>query len=174
MPLIRRALSSVAGGTRPLAPSAANSYLLEHCDLLNRSLSRLTGRSFLPASPTAEDARQLAANGDLIVVSHGVELPEPMFNYVTRAGLELWEMDWDVFVQLPSSRSAEPVERSQRQKLLDEVRANGFIANYTGVRVSSKGKRFRITDALIWDVRDEEGVLRGQACTFDRSKVELL
>lgn len=61
-----------------------------------------------------------------------------------------------------------------RQELLDAVRQNGFIANYSGVRISSKGKRFRLQDATVWDVRDEQGVLCGQACTFARSKVEFL
>jgi hypothetical protein len=122
--LLRRALSSAPpGGGRPLAPSAANTYLLEHVRLLNGSLLRLTGRSFLPPDACAEDARRLAANPELVVVSHGVDSPEPIFNYATRAGLELWEIDWDAFVRLPSSRSAEQVERTERQKLLDEVRA---------------------------------------------------
>ncbi|KAJ1636281.1 MEKHLA domain-containing protein [Pavlovales sp. CCMP2436] len=165
----QRRLSASAG--RPLAPSAANAYLLEHARLLNGSLLRLTGRSFLPTDPTADDARLLAANAELVVVSHGVDAPEPVFNYATRAGLELWEIEWDALVCLPSSKSAEQVERSERLKLLDEVRANGFIADYTGIRVSAKGRRFMISNALVWDVRDEAGVLRGQACTFERSKL---
>jgi hypothetical protein len=55
-----------------------------------------------------------------------------------------------------------------------QVRANGFIADYTIIRVSSKGRRFQISNTLVWDVRDEEGVLRGQACTFERSKIKFL
>jgi hypothetical protein len=152
----------------------ANDFLLPHVKLLSESLRRLNGRALLPDQPTVEDARELAADPERVVVSHGIDLPEPIFNYANRAGLELWELGWDDMVRLPSSRSAEAVERSERQRLLDEVRANGFIASYSGVRVSSKGKRFRLIDALVWDVRDATGALRGQACTFERSRVEPL
>ncbi|KAG8462141.1 hypothetical protein KFE25_011591 [Diacronema lutheri] len=173
--LLRRALASVAGAiARPAEPAEANAYLLAHALLLDGSLRRLTGRCILPAGAQAEDARRLAADGDIVVVSHGVELPEPVFNYANRAARELWELEWDAFVRLPSSRSAEPVARSERQRLLDEVRAHGFIADYTGVRVSATGKRFRISEAVVWDVRDEHGVLHGQACTFERARVEPL
>ena len=39
----------------------------------------------------------------------------------------------------PSRLTAEPVAREERARLLDEVTRNGFIANYAGVRISSRG-----------------------------------
>lgn len=166
---LARGLSGLAG--RPLQPCPANAYLLEHARLLDTSLRRLTGRSILPLGATAQDAERLASDGEIVVVSHGVELPEPVFNYATRAALELWELDWEALVSLPSSRSAEPLERTERQKLLDAVRKDGYVAGHSCVRISSRGTRFVMHDALIWDVRDDAGTLRGQACTFARSKV---
>ena len=45
---------------------------------------------------------------------------------------------------------------------------DGYIDDYAGVRVSSRGRRFRITQATVWNLVDAAGVLHGQAATFDR------
>lgn len=176
MGVTRRLLSSSARAAlgRPAAPSVANSWHRDHVQLLASSLHRLTGRSFLPPDGVTDAAaRDLADNADLIVISHGIE-EDPLFNYCTRAGLELWEVSWEQLVSLPSKRSAEQVERSERAELLARVQRDGYIADYSGVRVSSTGRRFRIHGATVWEVYCPDGVRRGQACTFARSTVERL
>lgn len=60
--------------------------------------------------------------------------------------------------------------REQRQALLDQVKAQGYINNYAGVRIAASGKRFEIQDVIVWEVFDEAGVRRGQAATFDNWK----
>ena len=47
------------------------------------------------------------------------------------------------------------------------VKQNGFIANYGGVRISKNGRRFRIEDALVWNLLDGARNLCGQAAMFD-------
>jgi hypothetical protein len=71
-------------------------------------------------------------------------------------------------VALPSRLSAEPLHRDERQRLLGEVARRGFIEDYHGVRISRTGRRFRIERAVVWNLADEAGAVRGQAATFDR------
>ncbi|MBU3666124.1 MAG: MEKHLA domain-containing protein [Chthoniobacterales bacterium] len=88
------------------------------------------------------------------------------FNYANRAALELFETTWDGLIGQPSSKSAEPVHRDERRRLLEEVRSRGFIENYSGVRISSEGRRFRIKQATVFNLLDEAGAYIGQAATF--------
>lgn len=88
------------------------------------------------------------------------------FNYANRAALRLFEYKWDELIGKPSSASAEPVHRDERRRLLDEVGQRGFIANYSGVRVGKNGRRFRIKQATVFNLLDENGRYIGQAATF--------
>ncbi|MDA3875394.1 MAG: MEKHLA domain-containing protein, partial [Kiritimatiellae bacterium] len=92
--------------------------------------------------------------------------PDPVFQYGNRAALNLFELSRDAFLQLPSRFSAEPGERAAREAVLQEVCENGFSDHYSGVRVSSSGKRFRIEQATLWNLVDAKGDFRGQAATF--------
>lgn len=67
---------------------------------------------------------------------------------------------------MPSRLTAETPERAERQRLLDRVSERGFVDDYSGVRVSSAGRRFRITGATVWDVCDDEGTRVGQGAMF--------
>lgn len=100
------------------------------------------------------------------IVSHGTQA-DPIFNYANRCALELWEMDWDTFTQLPSRMSAEPMHREERARMLAQLDTQGFVDNYTGIRISSQGQRFHIEQAIIWNVIDGDGKFIGQAATFE-------
>ena len=76
-------------------------------------------------------------------------------------------MDWNELVQLPSRFSAEPVARDERQRLLDLVTSQGFIDNYSGVRIAKSGRRFRIKQATVWNLLGHDGQVLGQAAAFD-------
>ena len=108
----------------------------------------------------------------MVVVSHdGAE--DPVFNYASKAALDLWEMDWDTFPSTPSRFSAEPDEREARAELLRRVTEDGYVDDYCGVRISSSGKRFEVRDAYVWNVyQGEERV--GQAALFRRSGCKFL
>ncbi len=69
---------------------------------------------------------------------------------------------------MPSRLSTEPMLREERQTLLDRVARAGFIDDYSGIRISATGRRFRIEQATVWTLIDEQGAVHGQAATFDR------
>jgi len=104
-------------------------------------------------------------NADAVIVSHGTQA-DPVFNFASRRALELFETTWDEFTRLPSRMSAEPVEQSERKRLLEAVQRYGYVDDYQGIRVSSKGRRFYIPRATVWNVIDENGVYAGQAAMF--------
>ncbi|NET82181.1 MAG: MEKHLA domain-containing protein [Moorea sp. SIO1F2] len=101
------------------------------------------------------------------VLSHNTE-SDPIYNYGNRKALELWEMDWNQFTRMPSKYSAEPMEREERLRLLNQVTTQGYISNYQGVRISSTGKRFQISDVIVWNLIDEENKYCGQGATFSQ------
>ena len=117
---------------------------------------------------------KIMSNSDLVVVSHGTEAPHPLFNFGTQGALDLWEVDWPTFVAMESRASAEEDERAERERLLALVREQGYVDGYTGVRASSTGQRFRVHDALVWNVQNEDGERLGQAAMFRRAEVEFL
>ena len=56
----------------------------------------------------------------------------------------------------------------ERAEFLRRVREQGFIDDYSGIRISSKGRRFRIAQATVWNVADAHGNYAGQAATFSK------
>ena len=141
--------------------------LVEHGQLLLDSFARLLGRDLIPRdAPPAEQARRLFES-PFVVVSHGTEA-DPVLNYANATALRLWEMDWATFVQTPSRLTAEPVHRDERARLLERTRRNGYVDDYRGIRISQSGRRFRVEQAIVWNLIDPAGQLRGQAATFDQ------
>ena len=57
--------------------------------------------------------------------------------------------------------------QNERAQLLERTLKNGYIDDYSGIRVSKTGKRFKIDQAIIWNITDENGHYYGQAATFD-------
>lgn len=102
-----------------------------------------------------------------VLVSHGTEV-DPVLNYGNRAALALWEMSWEELTRTPSRLTAEPVAREERARLLAQVTQHGHIADYSGVRITKSGRRFRIARAIVWNLRDGAGMHCGQAAMFDR------
>lgn len=135
-----------------------------HARLLMDSYRRLTGKELIEATEDASPA-DVMAEAAAIVLSHGTE-NDPVLNYGNKAAMALWEMDWDAFVRTPSRLTAEPMEREERAGFLARVAKQGFVDDYTGIRVSSTGKRFYILNATVWNLEDENGTIRGQAATF--------
>jgi hypothetical protein len=141
--------------------------LVSHAGMLLRSFRATVGRDLLAAGPDAvENARRLF-EAPFVVLSHGVE-DDPVLNYGNRQALRCWEMSFADFTRMPSRVTAEQVLREERERLLAIAARKGFIDDYAGVRISATGRRFRIENAIIWNVTDDHGVRRGQAATFDR------
>ncbi len=148
-------------------PAPENEFQAQHAGLLGASFSRLLERELVPGSAgiSAVEFAQRLFESSAVVVSHGMQA-DPIFNYANQAALTLFEMDWQSFTQLPSRQSAEPLNRQERARLLEAVTRDGFIDDYSGVRISSTGRRFLIPKAIVWNVVDEAGNRVGQAATF--------
>jgi hypothetical protein len=144
----------------PPAPPAEPA--IARLQLIIDSFQRLTGRALLAP---AEDLRAALWFAPAVVVAHGTE-PDPVFFYSNRLALDRFEMSFDDFTQMPSRYSAEPMLRDERAAFLARVERDGFIDDYSGVRISAKGRRFRIERAVVWNLIDAVGVRHGQAATF--------
>lgn len=142
-----------------------NGQLLRRMELIVASFFKLTGRPLLE-----NPAPERLWNAPRVIVAHGTEA-EPVFFYGNRMALEVFEMDFASFTRLPSRDSAEPLERQERARLLERVRRDGFIDDYAGIRISATGIRFRIEQAVVWNLIDKNGDIHGQAATFDRWKL---
>lgn len=143
-------------------PSEKNDYLDVHVRLLCDNYAALTGAGLLEPGP---DLAKRLYEAPRVVLSHTTE-SDPVFNYANRRAQELFEMDWSTFIRTPSRLSAEPVERSERVRLLNRVSEHGYIDDYSGVRISSTGRRFRIDQAIVWNLTGPEGRYLGQAAAF--------
>lgn len=136
-----------------------------HVQMLLDSFARLVGRELLSRmGPPEEQARRLF-EATFVVVSHGTEI-DPLLNYGNRSALTLWEMTAEEFHGTPSRLTAEPVHRDERARLLARTALNGFVDDYSGVRISQSGRRFRIERAIVWNLSDATGLPSGQAATF--------
>lgn len=129
--------------------------------LIGESYQRLTGRTLLDDPGT-----EALWNAPRVIVAHGTEA-DPVFFYGNWQALDVFEMDFASFTRLPSRFSAEAQTRDERAILLERVSRDGYIGDYAGVRISATGKRFRIEQAVVWNLVDAEGVCHGQAATFD-------
>lgn len=127
------------------------------------SFERLLGRPLV--EPAGDDVVQALWDAPHVILAHGAQ-PDPIFYFGNRAALICFETDLDALLAMPSRLSAEAPLRAERQALLDRVAAHGFIDDYAGVRISARGRRFRIDQAVVWTVSDEAGVRIGQAATF--------
>ena len=144
-------------------PSPSNHYQQVHAELLLRSFRQLVGKDLIPSGP---DVARRLFEAPVFVASHNTD-DDPVLTYGNRTALGLFEMDWNEFTATPSRFTAEAPLREERQRLLDRVATHGFIDDYSGIRISKSGRRFMIRQATVWNLLDENGLVAGQAATFD-------
>jgi hypothetical protein len=138
-----------------------------HVQLVLDSFARWIGRELISRQGTAEEQAQRLFHAPFVVVSHGTEA-DPVLTFGNAAALALWEMDLATLTRTPSRLTAEPVHRDERARLLARTARDGFVDDYSGIRISSTGRRFRIEQAIVWNLVDAAGTHHGQAATFDR------
>lgn len=136
--------------------------LVRHVALVRASYANLTGKMLIPAGIAEADAPAWLDRVSFALVSHNTAA-DPVFNYANQPALRLFEMAWDEFTITPSRLSAGPMDRDARAALLDRVTRNGYIDDYTGIRVASSGRRFMIRNATVFNLLDEYGRHYGQA-----------
>ena len=136
-----------------------------HAEILQANYQRYFSEALITSMNAPTSAVEALWCADFAIVSHGVEA-DPIFNFANQTALELFELSFCMFTTLPSRKSAETVSQTERDTLLAEVSKNGCIENYTGVRVSSTGKRFFIENARVWNLYDSNADYYGQAAMF--------
>ena len=141
--------------------------IMEWSQLLLNSYRRWIGRELLERVGDSGYQAHTLFQSPFAVVSHGME-EDPLLNYGNQVALELWELTRDQLVKTPSRLTAEPVNRAEREWMLEQARTRGYLDTYRGVRISSTGRRFLVENALIWNVVDAEGQRVGQAATFSQ------
>ena len=143
-------------------PDEGNGFLAGHVADLLRSYYELTGKHLI--APACDEAQQ-AYEASFVLLSHdGAD--DPLLTYGNLAGQKLFAMDWEKLVGTPSRETAEMPERAEREELLRRVSGNGFIDDYSGVRIAADGRRFLIRGATVWNVVDNSGKKTGQAAAF--------
>jgi hypothetical protein len=146
-------------------PAPSNNFLCDHARLLRTSHRHLTGHDLIDPDLDDREAARRLFEAPFALLSHTAD-PDPILTYGNRRVLDLFELDWEQLTRMPSRLTAESPDREERLRLLAQVTAHGFIEHYSGVRVSSSGRRFRIQSAIVWNLIDREGRHLGQAATF--------
>lgn len=136
----------------------------EHAHLLCSSYKKWINNDLICLNKD-DDLAFALYHAPFILVSHGTE-QDPILNYGNNAALNLWELKWEDFIRTPSHKTAEPIERVERERFLGNVAKNGYVDDYSGIRISSSGRRFIIHQATVWNLVDDDGIYHGQAATF--------
>jgi hypothetical protein len=139
--------------------------VIAQTQIIERSLKHWTGRELMPGNFSPAEVADRVFRAPFALVSHGLET-DPVLNYGNGTALWLWEMPWEELTRTPSRLTAEPVHRDERARLLARVTARSFIDDYSGVRISKTGRRFRILEATVWNLLAEDGQPCGQAAMF--------
>ncbi|MEP2776844.1 MAG: MEKHLA domain-containing protein [Luteolibacter sp.] len=145
-------------------PSEKNAFMADHVELLLHSHHELTGKHLIAAGEKLELA-QTAYEAPFVLLSHGTE-DDPILNYGNLAAQRLFAMPWEKLTGTPSRFTAELPNREERQRLLKRVTENGYIDDYSGIRIAADGRRFLIRNATVWNVTDTSGRKIGQAAAF--------
>ena len=146
-------------------PSSNNQFLTSHVSLLLKSYHQLTGHQLIDLQDCTDKTAEAIYHAPFFLASHGTE-DDPIFNYGNQYALDLFAMTWDEFTTTPSRYTAEAPNREERARLLKNVTEQGYIDDYSGIRISAKGQRFRIEQATVWNVFNSKGTKIGQAATF--------
>ncbi|PPD24402.1 MAG: MEKHLA domain-containing protein [Methylobacter sp.] len=148
-------------------PAPENDFLAAHAALLVQSYRRLLRRELIPDSLPDHSISYQLFHAPFAVLSHNTA-DEPVFNYANLAAMELFGYGFDEITAIPSRLSAEPVTQAERNAMLAKVAKFGYIDDYSGVRIAKNGRRFRINNAVVWNLLDPADVYQGQAaCITD-------
>jgi len=143
----------------------AKPEIVQWCQYLLDSYAYWVKQELIQRHDTPLDQAERLFSSPLAVASHGAE-DDPILNYGNQTALNLWVMDWKQFTQTPSRLTAEPVNREERSRMLEQAKTQGYISDYRGIRISSTGKRFLVDQAIIWNIHKPDGTVLGQGATF--------
>ena len=136
--------------------------VIAHTRVLARSFQKWTEHDLLPGLFDPAGLARGVFEAPFVLVSHGTEA-DPILNYGNAAALALLEMSWKELTRTTSRLTAEAPNREERARLLEAVTKHGFIDDYSGVRISKSGRRFRINCATVWNLLTADDKPCGQA-----------
>ncbi len=140
-------------------------WVIEWTQYVLDSYVRLVKQELITREGTPQKEAERLFTSPFVVASHELQ-DNPILNYGNQAALELWDMDWEQFTQTPSRLTAEPVNREERARMLEQAHTHGYISDYRGIRISRSGKRFLVERATVWNIKKLDGTPLGQAATF--------
>jgi len=152
-----------------MPPNKMNYFFYEHIAILDANLQRFSRRSLMDGSEQGEQLAKMVFEAPFAVISHNSD-NDSVFNYGNRTAMKLFEVSWQDLINMPSRLSAEVENREERTKLLAKVTKNNFIDDYSGIRISAKGKRFQIENAVVWNLYHHDSYY-GQAAMFSQWKM---
>lgn len=120
----------------------------------------------LPNTATKHQLAQALYEAPYVVLAHD-GATDPCFTYANLTAQRLWGLEWDEFIGMPSRYSAEPDLREVRATMLERVQRDGYIDDYSGIRISKTGQRFELGETIVWNLQDPDGGYCGQAATFN-------
>jgi hypothetical protein len=127
--------------------------------LIAESFARLAGK---PISASKYPLEQAMWATNRAIVAHGTQ-PDPLFFYGNLSALKLFAIDAADFIGMPSRLTTEPALHEERAQMFERLDQRGIIHDYSGVRVTSTGRRFEIFATDVWNLVDAHGVRHGQA-----------
>lgn len=137
------------------------------CEQMNTSYHALTNEYLVDGDLTGEPLARALYEMPEPLLMHGTQ-EDPIFCFANNAAQKQWDLGWNELTTMPSRESAPEDVRAERQQLLDAANNRNIVLDYQGVRVSSKGKQFQITDTVLWNVQDKQGNAVGQAAVIGR------
>lgn len=132
---------------------------------INENFLRLSGKP-LYAPPGAADVHQwLHEEAPYGILAHNTDV-EPRFIYANKHALASFKYTAGEILAVPSRLSASEEDRPERQRMLELVLRDGIVYDYSGPRVDKYGNSFTIYDGVVWQLRNANGELWGQAALF--------
>jgi MEKHLA domain len=138
-----------------------------HVQRMLNSFLRWLKRDLIVRDGSVHEQAERLFQAPFVVVSHGTQT-DPILCYGNARALQLWELSWEELTAMPSRLTAEPMHRDERAQLLARTTRDGYVDDYRGIRISKSGRRFRIAQAIVWNVIDEQGMYCGQAAMFSQ------
>lgn len=138
----------------------SNSYFIEHGRIIAQCYKSFFGHDICTLAH--ENIIDDLWSAPFAVLTHGTQT-DPIFNFGNEAALNLFEMSFEELTRLPSKYSAEPMLQEERDHLLSRVTENGYIDDYCGIRIASSGTRFRLKNAIVFNLVDSNQNYYGQA-----------
>lgn len=141
--------------------TATNDKLIRQ---INECFQRLTGKP-LYAPGTADLYRWLTEEAPYGILAHNTD-PDPRFVYANAHALASFKYSPEEILTVPSRLSASEQDRPKRQRMLEIVLRDGIVYNYSGPRVDKYGNTFTIYDGIVWQLRNADDEVWGQAALF--------